>query len=161
MKELKYEQHVLTVEEVKKSIRTFFENKCDETFVEMIFNLLNSKVYIPAREELLLIINKENKIPKERMNDSRVLNKFYPYSIDGKTWLPIFLDKNINKEDLPKNAVIVETLFYYLCDLLWCKYSTLDGFIIDPFDIGIRFEKEHIQMVCELKELMDEEDIDY
>lgn len=158
IKEISYYEHEVTKEEMKESMVKLLKDKNDEAFVNFAFNLLNSKVYSVANERILLSLDKEGNIPNERVMDFEILHKFKLYNVDEKRWIPIFLSKEDALEaELPNDAVVVGLEFYYLCERMWVL-ADLEGFNIDPLDVGLRLTKEYIETMYKIKELIDKED---
>lgn len=157
MKDITYVQHEVTLEVLKGSIKRMLKDRNDEAFIAMTYNLLNSKVYIMLNESASLILKDKTKFPKELLFTPTMAKLSVIYKFNNKIWFPIFLTNDIEKEEIPDNTFLAEVDFYDICNLFWCNETTLDGFNIDPTDIGIQLTKEYIAEMCALKELIDAE----
>ena len=149
---------MLENQKLEESIKKLMKEQNQKAFIEMVFNLLESKVYTVFHESTLLSLDRNGMLPSNRVMDPNVFNKIYFNHDDRGDWIVLFVSKEIsNKLELPNDAVIVGLEFYHLCNSYWSDRKEFAGFKLEIEDFGIELSKEAIKDMCLIKELKDED----
>ena len=149
---------MLENQNLEESIKKLMKEQNQNAFIEMAFNLLESKVYTVFHESTLLSLDRNGVLPSNRVMDPNVFNKLYFNHDDRGDWIVLFVSKEIsNKLELPNDAVIGGLEFYHLCNLYWSDRKEFAGFKLEIEDFGIELSKEAIKDMCLIKELKDKD----
>jgi len=155
MKEIKYVEKELTIQEIRNSLKSFENNPCDETFVKTSFDLLLSDVYIPVKAQLLLLTNKDGFLKDEYFENNVIFNDIF-YFIDNKNrWLPIALDKEECKDCFPDESALIKIKYSQLCNEEVLNFGHIKGFIIDITGTNLWLQTEYIVEMSRLMKFME------